>query len=149
MRMYPSRKKIFWEFLPRRSPPSSMTEDEVILEALAHPIGSPRLREIVKPGNTVCIVISDVTRAWQRMSVYLPHIVKELNDAGIEDKEIRFLSALGYHRKHTPEEHAKLLGPELLKRFQIIDHDCLDKGQPGPPGHNQPRHAGNHQSGCS
>ena len=107
---------------------SSMTEDEVILDALAHPIGTPRLRELVKPGNTVCIVISDVTRAWQRMSVYLPHIVKELNEAGIEDKEIRFLSALGYHRKHTPEEHAKLLGPELLRRFQIIDHDCLDKG---------------------
>jgi nickel-dependent lactate racemase len=107
---------------------SSMTEDEVILDALAHPIGTPRLRELVKPGNTVCIVISDVTRAWQRMSVYLPHIVKELNDAGIEDKQIRFLSALGYHRKHTPEEHAKLLGPELLRRFQIIDHDCLDKG---------------------
>jgi nickel-dependent lactate racemase len=108
-------------------PPSSMTEDEVILDALVHPIGTPRLRKLVKPGNTICIVISDVTRAWQRMSVYLPHIVKELNDAGIEDKDIRFLSALGYHRKHTPEEHAKLLGPELLKRFQIIDHDCLDK----------------------
>ena len=114
--------------LVKEVPPSSMTEDEVILDALAHPIGTPRLRELVKPGNTVCIVISDVTRAWQRMSVYLPHIVKELNDAGIEDKDIRFLSALGYHRKHTPEEHAKLLGPELLRRFQIIDHDCLDKG---------------------
>jgi len=48
----------------------------------------------VKPGNTVCIVISDVTRAWQRMSIYLPHIVKELNDAGVKDKDIRFLSAL-------------------------------------------------------
>jgi lactate racemase len=113
--------------LVKEVPPSSMTEDEVILDALSHPIGTPRLRELVKPGNTVCIVISDVTRAWQRMSVYLPHIVKELNDAGIEDKGIYFLSALGYHRKHTPEEHAKLLGPELLRRFQIIDHDCLDK----------------------
>jgi nickel-dependent lactate racemase len=114
--------------LVKEVPPSSRTEDEVILDALAHPIGTPRLRELVKPGNTVCIVISDVTRAWQRMSIYLPHIVNELNDAGIEDKDIRFLSALGYHRKHTPEEHAKLLGPELLRRFQIIDHDCLDKG---------------------
>jgi lactate racemase len=114
--------------LVKEVPPSAMTEDEVVLDALAHPIGTPRLRENVKPGNSICIVISDVTRAWQRMSVYLPHIVKELNDAGIEDKQIRFLSALGYHRKHTPEEHAKLLGPELLRRFQIIDHDCLDKG---------------------
>lgn len=107
--------------------PSGMTEEEVILDTLAHPIGTPRLRDVVKPGETVCIVISDVTRAWQRMSVYLPYIVKELNDAGIEDKDLRFLTALGYHRKHTAEEHAKLLGPELLRRFQIIDHDCLDK----------------------
>jgi nickel-dependent lactate racemase len=113
---------------------STMTEDEVILDALAHPIGTPRLKEIVKPGKTVCIVVSDVTRAWQRMSVYLPHIVKELNDAGIRDKDIRFLSALGYHRKHTAEEHAKILGPALLGRFEIIDHDCLDKANLVPLG---------------
>jgi nickel-dependent lactate racemase len=115
-------------------PASTMTEDEVILDALVHPIDTPRLREIVKSGKTVCIVISDVTRAWQRMSVYLPHIVKELNDAGIRDKDIRFLSALGYHRKHTAEEHAKILGPALLGRFEIIDHDCLDKANLVPLG---------------
>jgi len=108
-------------------PASTMTEEDVVLDALAHPIGTPRLREIVKPGNTVCIVISDVTRAWQRMSVYLPFVVKELNEAGVQDKDIRILSALGYHRKHTPEEHEKLLGPALLERFRIIDHDSLDK----------------------
>jgi nickel-dependent lactate racemase len=107
-------------------PASKMTEEDVILQALARPIGTPRLREIVKPGDTVCIVVSDITRAWQRMSVYLPFIVKELNDAGIRDRDIRFLSALGYHRKHTAEEHAKLLGPALTERFQIIDHDCMD-----------------------
>jgi lactate racemase len=111
----------------KETAPSKMTEEEVILDALAHPIGSSKLKEIVKPGETICIVVSDVTRAWQRMSVYLPYIVKQLNEAGIKDKDIRFLSALGYHRKHTPEEHAKLLGPELLNRFHIIDHDSLDK----------------------
>jgi nickel-dependent lactate racemase len=108
-------------------PVSAKTEDEVILDALRHPIGTPRLQEIVKPGDTICIVVSDVTRAWQRMSVYLPHIVKELNDAGIRDGGIRFLGALGYHRKQTAEEHAKLLGPALSERFGIIDHDCMDK----------------------
>jgi lactate racemase len=107
--------------------PASAPEEDVIQEALAHPIGTPRLKEIVKPGETVCIVVSDISRSWQRMWVYLPYIVKELNDAGIRDESIRFLCAIGYHRMHTPEEHAKLLGPELARRFKMVDHDCLDK----------------------
>lgn len=107
--------------------PASAPEEEVIQEALAHPIGTPHLREIVKPGETVCIVVSDITRAYQRMWVYLPFIVKELNDAGIKDEDIRFLSAIGYHRAHTAEEHAKMLGPDLNRRFKMADHDCLDK----------------------
>ncbi len=108
-------------------PASTKTEEEIILEALANPIGKPRLKEIVQPGETICVVVSDITRAWQRMSVFLPHIVQELNDAGIEDKDIRFLTALGYHRKQTPEEHEILLGSELIKRFKPIDHDATDK----------------------
>ena len=108
-------------------PASTMTEDEVILAALAKPIGAPRLKEIVKPGQTVCVVVSDVTRAWQRMHVYLPHLVNELNEAGVKDKDIRFLCALGYHRNQTPEEHEKQLGKALLERFGITDHDCMDK----------------------
>jgi lactate racemase len=107
--------------------PPSAPEEQVIQEALEHPIGAPRLREIVKPGETVCVVVSDITRAWQRMWVYLPFIVKELNDAGIRDEDIRFLCAIGYHRMLTEEEHAKLLGPELANRFKMTDHDCLDK----------------------
>jgi lactate racemase len=107
--------------------PPPAPEEEVIQEALALPIGTPRLREIVKPGETVCIVVSDITRAYQRMWIYLPFIVKELNDAGIKDGDIRFLSAIGYHRAHTAEEHAKMLGPDLNRRFKMTDHDCLDK----------------------
>ena len=107
--------------------PASAPEEDVVQEALARPIGTPKLGEIVKPGETVCIVVSDITRAWQRMWIYLPWIVKELNQAGIRDEDIRFLSAIGYHRAHTPEEHAKILGPLLSRRFRMIDHDCLDK----------------------
>ncbi len=113
--------------IKKEVPASAKTEEEVILEALANPIGTPRLKKIVKPGDTICIVVSDITRAWQRMSVYLPHIVQELNDAGIVDKDIRFLTALGYHRKQTPEEHEMLLGPALAKRFKPIDHNATDK----------------------
>ncbi|QZY56210.1 nickel-dependent lactate racemase [Crassaminicella profunda] len=104
-------------------------EEEVILKALKNPIDSKPLREIVKPSQKICIIISDVTRAWQKMSFYLPFIVDELKKSGIEDKDITFLCATGTHRRQTKEEHKLLLGDELSKRFGIIDHDCLDEKQ--------------------
>ncbi|WP_350449597.1 nickel-dependent lactate racemase [Aminobacterium mobile] len=104
---------------------SEGSEEEIIRRALENPIGSPRLGELVKPGDSVCIIVSDITRAWQRMWVYLPFIVDELNKAGIRDEDIVFLSATGTHREQTPEEHNQLLGEELSKRFTVVDHTCL------------------------
>ncbi|WP_234118687.1 lactate racemase domain-containing protein [Clostridium hydrogenum] len=103
------------------------SETEVIDDAIEHPTDSARLKELVHAGETVCLVIPDITRAWQRTDIYLPKLVSELNAGGIKDEDIIFLSATGTHRKQTKEEHEKLLGKELSKRFKIIDHDCLDK----------------------
>ncbi|WP_411680303.1 nickel-dependent lactate racemase [Clostridium thailandense] len=105
----------------------SKSEDEIILDALHNPIGSPRLKELVHEGETVCVVIPDVTRAWQKTDKFVYRIIEELNLGGIEDKDITIISALGSHRKQTKEEHEKLIGEELSKRFEVIDHDCLDK----------------------
>lgn len=100
------------------------SEEKVIQKALENPIGSRRLREIVKHGEKICIVISDTTRAWQKMDLYLPYIVNELSVAGIEDKNITFLCATGSHRPQTAEEHRILLGEKLNRRFEVVDHDC-------------------------
>ena len=108
-------------------PDVAESEEDVIEKALARPIGSPRIEQIVKPGQTVAIVVSDVTRAWQRMSVYLPVLVKHLNDAGIADKDIRLVCALGYHRPLSHAEHVRILGEPMAKRFQLIDHDCENR----------------------
>lgn len=103
------------------------TEDEIILDALHNPIGSKRLKDLVKPLETVCIVIPDSTRAWQKSHVYLWRVVEELTKAGIEDKDITIISATGTHRKQTDEEHKMLIGTDLHKRFKVLDHNCFDK----------------------
>jgi nickel-dependent lactate racemase len=103
------------------------TEEEVILEAIENPIASARLSEIVKQGQKICVVISDITRAWQKMGNYLSYIVDELNKGGIEDKDITFISATGSHREQCEEEHRVLLGEKLADRFKVIDHDCTDE----------------------
>ena len=38
---------------------------DAVREALDHPIGTGPLETIVRPGESVCVVISDATRAWQ------------------------------------------------------------------------------------
>lgn len=106
---------------------NSKSEEEVILSALENPIDSSKLCDIVKKGEKVCIVISDITRAWQKMGKYLSYIVDELNDGGVNDEDIVFLCATGSHRKQSKEEHRILLGEKLAGRFNVIDHDCLDE----------------------
>jgi nickel-dependent lactate racemase len=114
-------------FIQSKGTENKNSEEHIILEALNNPIGSQRLKNLVKPGETVCIIISDITRAWQKPDVYLPYILKELNDSGIVDEDIIFLCATGSHRRQSEEEHNILMGEKLAKRFKVNDHDCRDK----------------------
>lgn len=106
---------------------STSSLEEEAINALLNPLGSRRLKDIVNKGEKVCIVISDITRAYQKMASWLPYIVGELEIAGVEDRDIVFLSSTGAHRKQTREEHEVLLGKNLSERFEVIDHDSFDE----------------------
>lgn len=77
------------------------TTAEHIRWALDHPIDSAPLKELVKAGDKVCVVISDVTRRWQAPDTYLPILIGELEAAGVRDEDILILSATGTHRRQT------------------------------------------------
>ncbi|MCI8422206.1 MAG: nickel-dependent lactate racemase [Lawsonibacter sp.] len=110
--------------LPRPLEGACQPVEHIIEDALQNPIGAPLIEEVVRPGDTVCIIISDITRSWQPTSQYLPLLIAKLNRIGIPDCDIKLLSANGTHRRQTPEEHLTLIGEELFHRFQIIDHQC-------------------------
>ncbi|ADQ13522.1 Protein of unknown function DUF2088 [Halanaerobium hydrogeniformans] len=100
---------------------------EITKKALAEPIASNRLSEIVNEGETAVIVISDLTRSWQKIDQFLPFIIKELQVGGIKAKDISLLCAGGSHRPHSETEIKKLIGEELYKNFKFIDHDSTKK----------------------
>jgi nickel-dependent lactate racemase len=104
--------------------PSAATEAEAIAKALKNPIGSPPLSEMTRPGEKVCIVVCDLTRSWQRPSVYLPLLAEEIKKGGVRDEDIFFLIATGTHRSHSPEEHRAILGEKIYGRYSVFDHDC-------------------------
>ncbi|HEY6008564.1 MAG TPA: nickel-dependent lactate racemase [Geobacteraceae bacterium] len=80
-----------------------------------------------RPGERVVIVTSDVTR-YTGSELYLPLLVERLAAAGIHDRDIEIVVALGIHRRQTEHEHAKILGP-LYGRIRVEDHDCDDPGK--------------------
>ena len=115
------------ELEPNKIEIEEMTVAQRIHKALENPIDSKPLKEIVKPGETVCIVISDVTRRWQSPETYIPILVNELESAGISDKDILIISATGTHRRQTKEEHVGLVTQEIYDRIEVVDHVCTDE----------------------
>lgn len=96
------------------------------LEAIRNPIGTKPLREIVHAGETVAIVISDITRLCGTAE-FLPVIVGELNEVGVKDEDITVVVATGTHRGHTAEEDITVCGEDMVRRLRIIQHDSRKK----------------------
>lgn len=103
---------------------SSKTEEQIIRDAIENPIGTPKLEEIVKPGQTVCIVVPDVTRAWARPAVVCHILVEKLEKIGVKDEDILFIAAVGTHRLQEEEDFELLMGKDFCQRFKHQNHFC-------------------------
>jgi len=106
--------------------------EEEVIRALENPIGTKRLKDIVKPGEKIAIVTSDITRPMPS-KVVLPPVISELKRADVQEKDITIVLALGSHRGHTDEEKKYLVGEEIYKSaVNIIDSDmtrCINLGK--------------------
>ncbi|HHU33134.1 MAG: nickel-dependent lactate racemase [Zhaonellaceae bacterium] len=96
-----------------------------VKRALETPIASLHLREIVRPGEKIAIVTSDITRPMPTYLV-MPALLEELYRAGVKPGDITLVYALGSHRKHTETERRKLAGEKAWKEIRCIDGDISD-----------------------
>lgn len=104
--------------------------EAAVRQALLHPIGTPRLRDIVKPHEKIVIVTSDITRPMPTAQV-MPALLEELDAAGAAPEDITLVFARGSHRAHTEDEMRKLAGEDAYRRIRCIDsdpEDCLHLG---------------------
>lgn len=104
--------------------------DADVVHALENPIGSPRLRDIVKPGEKIAIITSDITRPMPTYKV-MPALLDELAAAGVDFKDVTLVFALGSHRKQSPEEQKRLAGDVAYGKINVVDsdpEDCVHMG---------------------
>jgi lactate racemase len=106
------------------SQPTEPVKDEVcaVQEALAHPIGSPPLRDFARPDDQVCIVFTDITRSSPDY-LLVPAILAELEKAGVRDEKVTLLCGTGMHRPSTLAEKKAKLGDTVLARYHVIDNE--------------------------
>lgn len=102
-----------------------MRGEAAVRQALATPIGTPRLREIVRPGEKIAVVTSDITRPMPTWEV-MPALLDELYAAGVDREDITLVFALGSHRCHTEEEKLHLAGRRAWEEIRCVDLDVTD-----------------------
>lgn len=100
------------------------TKVDPVKLALAAPMDSPLLREMVHAGQKVVVVTSDITRPCPTERL-LPPVMEELATAGIPDEDVTVVFGLGSHRRHTSEEQSALMGSKMAARLRCIDSDPL------------------------
>ena len=98
---------------------------EAVDYAMANPIGTAPLRRLVKPGQRVAIVTSDISRPLPSYEI-LPSVLDELYAGGVRREDITVVFALGSHRCHTEAEKRRLAGNRAYDEVRCVDSDPAD-----------------------
>src|SRR4029453_12451847 len=106
--------------------------------AIASPIASPPLVEILGREDRVAIVIPDITRPLPSNRL-LPWLLEAI--AHVPDDRIVIVNGTGSHRANTAQELSAMVGAEVLARYRVVNHDSHDPstlanagiGQDGQP----------------
>ena len=98
---------------------------ELVLDALEHPIGSPRLCDMAAEKKKIVVISSDHTRPVPS-HIIMPLLLKEIRK-GNPGAEVTILISTGLHRETTREELEAKFGPEIMKNETVVVHNCDDK----------------------
>lgn len=95
-------------------------------EALNHPIDSLPLRDWVRPGQKVVLIISDMSRFWMRQDLVIPPLVSYLEtECGLRAEDLTILVANGTHIGGDEADLRRLVTDDVYQRVAVVNHDCL------------------------
>lgn len=103
------------------NPVTKPDADQVISEALAHPIDSPSFDEFINTDKKIVFIVNDGTRPTPTAKIL------KLIYPKIKDKNISFIVATGVHRAPTEAEYRFIFGSDIYEdlkaRGLIHSHD--------------------------
>lgn len=100
------------------------SQEELVERALANPVESKKLSELVIDKKNIVIISSDHTRPVPS-KITMPIILKEIRKTNPSTK-ITILVATGMHRPTTHDELVDKYGEKIVKEENIVIHDAYD-----------------------
>ena len=104
---------------------------QTVRDALDAPLESPRIGDLVKSSSQVTIAFDDATvgQFGPIRQIAIEEVVRDLEAAGVDRKNVNLICANALHRKQRPEELVLMLGEELVRDFgdRLFSHDAEDK----------------------
>jgi lactate racemase len=100
--------------------PGLPDEKSAVLSALDNPVRAKSLREWIRPADKICIAFTDITRATPNERI-IPWLLEYLSFHPREN--ITLLNQLGTHRPNTEAELEKMLTPEVVRNYRVLNHE--------------------------
>jgi nickel-dependent lactate racemase len=104
---------------------NSLSEKEIVIEALRNPICSKPLCELSKDIKTVLLITNDMTRPMPS-KITIPAIIEEIKKYN-KDVIITILVASGLHREMNREELIDKMGQSIVDKYKVLVHNAYDK----------------------
>lgn len=100
--------------------PDLKDERKAVLAVLDNPISARPLREWIEPGDNVCILFTDITRATPNERL-IPWLLDYLG--GVPRDKITLINQLGTHRPNTIAELEQMLTPAVVRNYRVLNHE--------------------------
>lgn len=101
----------------------SLAVPSLVERALAAPIGSPRLADLVRRESKVALLVDDGARSTP-VSQILPLLLQELLDGGARNQNIDIVVARGTHPVMPSEAVVERVGAAVYQQLRVSQHDC-------------------------
>ena len=115
-----------WQVLRNAVIKAEKTEkplEHLVREAIASPLGTPPLADLVKGKGSVAIIVDDLTRPTPRKAL-LACLLDFLHDLGIGNDRVDVLIGVGTHRPLSRAEIEDAFGEKLCREVRFTNHDC-------------------------
>jgi nickel-dependent lactate racemase len=119
-------ERLLGEIVAPRGTTPGLSPDAAIRAALDAPIRCKPVRDMATSGSRVCVIIDDITRITPTHLI-LPHVLRELSEAGVPDEAVSITLALGTHRPMTEDEIRTKLGEAVADRYRVVNAPSWDE----------------------